>query len=39
MESAGERAEVRLMLWPGGEDRVIARAGYHGDLVGLREAV
>lgn len=35
MEPAGERAEVRLTLWPGGEDRTIARAGYHGDLVEL----
>jgi hypothetical protein len=38
-ESAGERAEVRLTLWPDGDDRVIARAGYHGDLVDLRRAV
>ncbi|MEX0992800.1 MAG: DUF2332 domain-containing protein [Solirubrobacterales bacterium] len=30
MESGGERAEVRLRVWPDGEDRVIARAGYHG---------
>jgi hypothetical protein len=39
MEPAGERAEVRLTLWPDGEDRVIARAGYHGDLVDFRRAV
>jgi hypothetical protein len=39
MEPAGERAEVRLRLWPRGEDRVIARAGYHGDFVDLRRAV
>jgi len=39
MEPAGERAEVRLTLWSGGEDRVIARAGYHGDLVELGRAV
>jgi hypothetical protein len=39
MEPAGERAEVRLTLWPGGEDRVIARASYHGDFVDLRRAV
>jgi len=25
--------EVRLTLWPGGEDRLLARAGYHGDPV------
>lgn len=36
MEPAGERAAVRLTLWPGGEERVIARAGYHGDVVDLR---
>jgi len=36
MEPAGERAEVRLAIWPDGEDRVIARAGYHGDFVDLR---
>lgn len=35
MEPAGERAEVRLTLWPGGEERVLARAGYHGDVVEL----
>jgi hypothetical protein len=36
MESAGDRAEVRLTLWPDGADRLIARASYHGDLVDLR---
>lgn len=30
MEPAGEVTEVRLTLWPGGENRVVARAGYHG---------
>lgn len=30
MEPAGERAELRLTLWPGGEDQVLATAGYHG---------
>jgi hypothetical protein len=35
MEPAGERAEVRLATWPGGEDRLIARAGYHGTPVAL----
>jgi hypothetical protein len=35
MEPAGERAEVRLAIWPGGEDRLLARAGYHGTPVEL----
>lgn len=35
MEPAGERAEVRLTRWPDGEDRLLARAGYHGDPVEL----
>jgi len=39
MEPAGERAEVRLTFWPDGEDKVIARAGYHGDFVDLGRAV
>jgi hypothetical protein len=30
MEPAGERAELRLTLWPGGDDEVLATAGYHG---------
>lgn len=30
MEPAGPVAEVRLSLWPGGEDRQLATAGYHG---------
>ena len=30
MEPAGERAEVRITTWPGGEERLLARAGYHG---------
>jgi hypothetical protein len=30
MEPGGERAEVRLTTWPGGEDRLVATAGYHG---------
>jgi hypothetical protein len=33
MEPAGEMAEVRLTCWPGGEERLLARAGYHGDPV------
>jgi hypothetical protein len=35
MEPAGERAEVRLTCWPGGEERLLARVGYHGDPVQL----
>jgi hypothetical protein len=35
MEPAGERAEVRLTRWPGGEDRHLAFAGYHGNPVDL----
>jgi hypothetical protein len=37
MEPAGERAEVRLTLWPGGEERLLARAGYHGSPVRLAD--
>jgi hypothetical protein len=33
MEPAGDQTEVRLSLWPGGEERLLARAGYHGDPV------
>jgi hypothetical protein len=34
MEPGGENlTEIRLKLWPGGEDRLLARAGYHGDFV------
>jgi len=37
MEPPGELATVRLTTWPGGADRVIARAGYHGDpVIGCR---
>lgn len=35
MEPAGRRAEVRLAIWPGGKDRILARAGYHGTPVEL----
>lgn len=35
MEPGGERAEVRLTIWPGREDRLLARAGYHGSPVEL----
>ena len=30
MEPAGEQAEVRLTLWPGGEERLVATTGDHG---------
>jgi hypothetical protein len=30
MEPAGEEADVHLTMWPGGERRLIARAGLHG---------
>jgi hypothetical protein len=35
MEPDGERAAVRLATWPGGEDRLLAHAGYHGTPVEL----
>jgi hypothetical protein len=35
MEPDGERAAVRIATWPGGEDRLLARAGYHGTPVEL----
>jgi hypothetical protein len=38
MEPAGHRAEVRLTTWPGGEERLLARAGYHGTPVELLPA-
>jgi hypothetical protein len=30
MEPAGERAELRLTTWPGGDELLLATAGYHG---------
>jgi hypothetical protein len=33
MEPAGEHADVRLTLWPDGTERLLARAGYHGEIV------
>lgn len=33
MEPAGPLAAVSLTRWPGGERRVVAEAGYHGDPV------
>jgi hypothetical protein len=35
MEPNDDRADVHLTLWPGGEDRKLARAGYHGTPVEL----
>jgi hypothetical protein len=33
MEAAADLTELRLTIWPEGEDRLLARAGYHGDPV------
>ncbi|MDQ3941380.1 MAG: DUF2332 domain-containing protein [Actinomycetota bacterium] len=33
MEPAGDQAEVRLATWPGGTERLVATAGYHGAAV------
>jgi hypothetical protein len=33
MEPADELTDVRLTVWPGGAERHLARAGYHGDPV------
>lgn len=35
MEPAGEQADLHLTTWPGGEDRHLARVGYHGTPVEL----
>lgn len=35
MEPADDRADLELTLWPGGEDRRLARVGYHGNPVEL----
>ena len=32
-EPADNVADVRLQLWPGGEDRLLARSGFHGKPV------
>ncbi|PYT27322.1 MAG: hypothetical protein DMG58_20555, partial [Acidobacteria bacterium] len=33
MERGGEQTEVRLTLWPGGEERLLATAAFHGPPV------
>jgi hypothetical protein len=33
MEPGGEQAEVGLTVWPGGEERILATTGYHGQNV------
>jgi hypothetical protein len=33
MEPAGNIADLRVTTWPGGEERVLAHAGYHGQDV------
>jgi hypothetical protein len=38
MEPAGGRAELRLACWPGGEDRRLGFASYHGTPVDLDPA-
>ena len=30
MELGGDEADVHLTIWPGGEKRLVAKAGYHG---------
>jgi hypothetical protein len=35
MEPADDRANLELTIWPGGEDRLLARVGYHGTPVEL----
>jgi hypothetical protein len=33
MEPAGDAPDLRLTLWPGGEELLLAETGYHGDRV------
>jgi hypothetical protein len=30
MEPGGEQTEIRLTTWPGGEERLLGGAGFHG---------
>jgi hypothetical protein len=39
MEPAGEWADVHLTIWPGGENRHLARVGYHGTPVKLLQEI
>ncbi len=39
MERGGEQAEVRLTLWPGGEDHLLATCAFHGPPVRWLAAV
>jgi hypothetical protein len=38
MERGDEQAEVRLTLWPGGDDRLLATCAFHGPPVRWRVA-
>ena len=33
MEPAEDHADVCLTVWPEGEERLLAQAGYHGEIV------
>jgi hypothetical protein len=33
LEPGGDLADLRLTVWPGGEERLLAQAGYHGEPV------
>ncbi|MGH2808661.1 MAG: DUF2332 domain-containing protein [Actinomycetota bacterium] len=33
LEPGGEQAKVRLTMWPGGEERLLATSGFHGAAV------
>jgi hypothetical protein len=33
MEPAGDLAELRLTTWPGGDEQLLATAGFHGDPI------
>ena len=33
MEPAGDRAEVRITTWPGGSERLLGTAGFHGQPI------